>query len=306
VSGARQSYARFSFPSAASQQHFSASQSPFQRTGAITSHRWATPTGCPSRSRGTRTRPDESSIVMASNTTWGPSTVFAPENELEQALLCTASNSSAAPELYRHLLESNLIVLGTMGERLALDTVKNELGFFHPIFTSQTRLDVFRAGDAPSFQIWGRALLEATRGAQFIINPRSDLTKTLMPEEISWCLENFRNISIAVLKPQTYPTKLIKALCVLFTNRRQLHTARLTYVATQGSDNGAHIVIGIEADGDISRLAQEISAAAAITNPGFPVDVAYLSTQGAVHPLQKHLLTIKPFFERVPTSSTVC
>jgi hypothetical protein len=232
--------------------------------------------------------------------------VFAPENELEQAMLRTASDSSTAPELYRHLLASNLIVLGTMGERLAIDTVKSEMGFFHPIFTSQTRLDAFRAGDAPSFQILGRTLLEATRGAQFIINPRSDLTKTLMPEEISWCLANFRNISISVLEPQTYPTQLIKALCVLFTSRAQLHTARLTYVATPGTDKEAHIVIGIEADGDISRLAQEIFAAAAVANPSFPVEVAYLGTQAAVHPLQKHLLTIRPFFERVPTSSTVC
>lgn len=226
--------------------------------------------------------------------------MFTPENELEQALLRTASDASAAPELYRHLLQSSLIVLGTMGERLAIDTVKNEAGFFHPIFTSQTRLDTFRAGDSPSFRILGRTLFEATRGAQFIINPRSELTKTLMPEEISWCLENFRYVNIAVLKPQTYPTRLIKALCVLFASRRQLHTARLTYVATPGTDSGAHIVIGIEAEGDISRLAQEIFQAAAIAKPMHPIDVAYLDTKGAHHPLQEHLLTVQPFFMRSP------
>ena len=119
-----------------------------------------------------------------------------------------------------------------------------------------------------------------------------------MPEEISWCLENFRNVNIAVLKPQTYPTRLIKALCVLFTSRTQLHTARLTYVATPGTDSGAHIIIGIEAEGDISRLAQEIFQAAAITKPSHPIDVAYLDTKGARHPLQEHLLTVQPFFMR--------
>ena len=74
----------------------------------------------------------------------------------------------------------------------------------------------------------------------------------------------------------------------------------------QGAENEARIVIGIEADGDVPRLAQEIFAAAAIAQPSHPVDVVALNPQGAFNPLQKHLLTVQPFFERVPTSLAVC
>ena len=38
---------------------------------------------------------------------------FIAENELEQALVKAVKNPAAAPDFYRLLLESNLLVLGT-------------------------------------------------------------------------------------------------------------------------------------------------------------------------------------------------
>jgi hypothetical protein len=81
-------------------------------------------------------------------------------------------------------------------------------------------------------------------------------------------------------------------------NRAQLQSARLTYVGPPGKKDDARIIIGIEADGDIPRLAEEIFAAAAVANPDLPVDVASLDSKIAEHPLHRHLLTVEPFYRR--------
>lgn len=224
--------------------------------------------------------------------------MFASENHLERMMLCAAADTSAALDFYRCLLESDLIVLGTRGERLAIDVVKYGAGFFHPLFTSPARLKAFSSDELPTFSIDGRTLFGITRGARFVLNPRSSPAKVLEPDEISWCLANFRPAALTVLQPESYPTQLIKALCVLFTNRAQLQSARLAYVAPPGRKNEARIVIGIEADGDAPRLAEEIFAAAAVANPCLPVDVASLDSKMATHPLHRHLLTVRPFYSR--------
>lgn len=224
--------------------------------------------------------------------------MFTPENELEQAMLRASTEQASAPAFYRLLLECDLIVLGSRGERLAIDVVKNGNRFFHPIFTSPTRLDTFSSDPLPHFTLTGRALFEATRGAHFIINPRSPLAKTLFADEINWCLQNFRVVDFAVYKTDNHPTQLIKALCVLFANRTQIQTARITCVGMPNNAASARILIGIEADGEVPRLVEEIFAAAAVTNPKLPVDVASLDTKHATHPLHQHILTVKPFFKR--------
>jgi hypothetical protein len=193
-------------------------------------------------------------------------------------------------------LEADLIVLGSKGERLAIDMVKHGAGFFHPVFSSSSRLAAFTADALPHFSLTGRALFEATRGAPFILNPRSVPAKLLLPDEIAWILDNFRFVDLAVVKPKSYPTRIVKALCVLFASRTRLQTARISYVAPPGE--AARFVVGIEAEGDIPNLANEIFAVAAAADPAQPVDVVHLSPLRAGHPLQKHLLSLEPFFKR--------
>lgn len=225
--------------------------------------------------------------------------MLAPENALESAMLrAAAADNAAILDFYRLLLESELIVLGTAGERLALDTLKNETGFFHPVFTSETRLGAFGQSDAKHFKLPGRRLFETTLGGQFLINPKSALAKMLFANEIAWCLENFRSTNYTIYQPVPYPAKLVKALCVLFASRSQLHSARIVYVEEQNANAGVRILIGIEADGDIPRLAEEIFAAASAATPSHPVDVVYITPDRVRHPLQQHLLSVQPFYKR--------
>lgn len=229
----------------------------------------------------------------------GATMAFTPENELEKALLLAASQQVAPAVFYNQLLNSELLVLGELGEEMSLETVENSGQKYHPVFSSTKRLNDFLQTPMPSFRMPCRALFQFTRGASFVINPRSELTKTLSPDEITWCLEKFppRSGDIIVAQPKVFPTKLVKALCVLFTSRSLIRAAHLVYVAREGIDTEAHPMIGLEASADVPRLAQEIIALYDAVFPGMPIEVVYLP-DGPLDPLQKHLLSVPPFYRR--------
>ncbi len=226
---------------------------------------------------------------------------FEPENRLEKAMLLAASQESARPEFYRLLLESELTVLGELGESMSLETVANGGRQFHPVFTSEKRLRQFVPQPMPSFRMQGRVLFASTRGASFVLNPGAELGKTLEPEEIAYLLDQPHQPSFVVAQPKVFPTKLVKALCVLFTSRSLIKAAHLAYIAQEGVDKIAHPLIGLEAESDVPRLIHEIQAVAAEALPGTPVDVVYLSPDGPLNPLQNHLLSIAPFYKRTLT-----
>lgn len=224
---------------------------------------------------------------------------FTPENELEKAMLRAVSDDSARPAFYRQLLDSELVVLGEIGETMSLETVSNGKESYHPVFTSQKRLTDFMAEATANFRIPGRVLFHSTRGAQFVLNPGAEVGKTLTIEEIAWFLETFRPVGneLIVAQPKVLPKTLLKALCVLFTSRSLIRAAHLTYVARDGVDKEGHPLIGLEADGEVPRLVQEIFAAAEAVLPGKPIEVVYLP-EGPLNPLQEHLLSVPPFYKR--------
>jgi hypothetical protein len=229
---------------------------------------------------------------------------FTPENELEKAMLLAAADDSARPAFYRLLLNSDLVVLGELGETMSLETVSNGKESFHPVFTSRKRLDDFTSEAMANFTIPGGALLHSTRGAQFVINPGADVGKRLTADEIAWLLETFRPAGneLIVAQPKVLPKTLLKALCVLFTSRSLIKAAHLTYVARDGVDKEGHPLIGLEADGEVPRLVQEIFEAAAAVLPGKPIEVVYLP-EGPLNPLQEHLLSVPPFYKRTLTTN---
>ena len=225
---------------------------------------------------------------------------FTPENALENAMLAAVTDASAHAAFYRLLLSSDLVALGTYGETMFLETVRGPAGDFHPVFTSGARIEALIKDEVPRFTIAGRDLFKITRGARFVLNPGSIPDKTLTAEEIAWCLEKFSPpAELIVAQPKVYPVNLVKALCVLFTSRAAIKAAHLVYVARQGIDTEGHPMIGLEADGDVPRLAQEIFAAAEAVLPGTAIEVVYLDTSAPLPPLQQHLLSVPPFYSRM-------
>ncbi|MGA7711849.1 MAG: enhanced serine sensitivity protein SseB C-terminal domain-containing protein [Rhizomicrobium sp.] len=240
--------------------------------------------------------------------------IFVPENRLEEAMLLAASQDQARPHFYRLLMESELFVLGDPGSpeavgallhggRLALDTVANDGQLYHPIFTSAQRMQHFAGEPVSHFRMLGRILFAGARGAHFVINPKSELGKTLVPEEIAYWmaqLQATQPVAIRVGQPKVYPKKLVKALCVLFISRSLIAEAHLAFVARDDGSEAPHPLIGLVADGDVPRLIQEIFEVAATAIPGTPIDVVYIDPQGQLDPLRKHVLSIEPFFRRAP------
>lgn len=224
---------------------------------------------------------------------------FTPENDLERAMLQAAANPSAQADFYRLLLGSELVALGTMADTMTLETVQGPAGQFHPVFTSPARVKALKTRPLPQFTIQGRRLFEIAAGAQFVLNPGSVPDKILTADEIDWCLKTFPpEGEIVVMKPKVYPTKLVKGLCVLFTSRAAIDAAHLVFVARTGVDAEPHPMIGLEADGDVPRLAQEIIEAGATIMPGAAIEVVYLDPRGPLDPLQRHLLSVPPFYRR--------
>lgn len=226
--------------------------------------------------------------------------VFEPENGLEKAMLLAASRESARPAFYRLLLDSELWVLGELTDRISIETVENAGKKFHPVFTSEWRISALVSEPVPRFKMKGRLLFASTRGASFVINPGSELTKTLSPDEISWMLEQLGSGNLVVAQPKVFPKRLVKALTVLFKNRALIKAAHLVYVIREGVDKEAHPMIGLIADGDVPRLADEIFQAGAAALPGTIIDVVWLNPDGPLDPLQKHMLSIEPFYRRTP------
>jgi hypothetical protein len=227
---------------------------------------------------------------------------FKPENRLEEIMLLAASQAETRPRFYRALMEAELIVPGTAGETLLIETVSHEGKPYHPVFTSKTRLRAFSEEPVQHFTITGRVLFEVARGASFVINPRSDMGKLLVPEEIEYWLEQLRDEKaggrLVAGQPGVRPKKLIKALCVLFMSRSLVRAAHLVYVAREGSRLPAHPLIGIVAEGDTAKLAREIFEAAKAAMPKTAIDVMVLDEKNPKLPLEKHLLSVAPFYKR--------
>ncbi len=224
---------------------------------------------------------------------------FTPENDLESAMLQAAANPSAQTDFYRLLLSSELVVLGTMADAITLETVQGPAGEFHPVFTSPARVEALKVGPLPQFTIQGRRLFEIAAGAEFVINPGSAPDRILKADEIDWCLKTFPpDGEIVVMQPKEYPATLVKGLSVLFSSRAAIEAAHLAFVARTGIDTEPHPMIGLEADGDVPRLAQEIFEAAAAIMPGAAVEVVYLDPRSPLDPLQQYLLSVPPFYRR--------
>ena len=104
--------------------------------------------------------------------------LFIAENELEKALVAAVKTPSSAPEFYRLLLESDLLVMGAAegreeaqeqfslepGTNLKLVTGLKDGVQYLPIFSSLARMQEFVQQETKYLSINGRALLELTRG----------------------------------------------------------------------------------------------------------------------------------------------
>jgi len=237
---------------------------------------------------------------------------FISENELERALVKAAKNSAAAPDFYRLLLESDLLVMGTVegqedateqfklgpGGKVNLETgLKKGGGTFLPVFSSLLRMQDYVKQESKYLRVNGRALLDLTRGAPVILNPASEYGKELTPEQVAQLLDPQATHSQPrlIIGEEDYPMPLVEALIEVFTTRPDVEAAWMIQVRFSGQDE-PHPLVGVETAGDWPSLMQSVQAAADRSIPGLVFDLQRIDR---AHPnsLSDALLQAPPFYQ---------
>jgi hypothetical protein len=102
------------------------------------------------------------------------------------------------------------------------------------------------------------------------------------------------NSKILIGQPSIYPDKLIDDLKLLFLKLPKVQSAYLAQVFVPNVDTIAHPVIGVDMDGDLSEIADEIKSVIQIniSNTEY-IDVVPVTTKG----LAEYFAKISPFYK---------
>ena len=236
---------------------------------------------------------------------------FISENELERALVQAAKNPAATPDFYRLLLESDLLVMGTVegredaikqfilsaGGRINLVTAARSGGTFLPVFSSLPRMQDYVKQESKYLSIKGRALLDLTRGASVVLNPASEYGKELTPQQIAYLLDPSsapQNSVLPVIGQGEYPAGLIEALTGIFTGRPDIEAAWALALHIPGEDTPRQLV-GVEMAGDWPSLMQQVQAAAQALDQPFDIQRVDRTNPAG---MANTLLQVPPFYQR--------
>jgi hypothetical protein len=246
----------------------------------------------------------------------------AKENALEKAFRLAADEAAQRPDFYATLLESSVYIFGQgecpgsqagtimPGEKLLIEHWVRENGTpVIPFFSSLGALQQATVSACRYMALPARDLFEITRGNMLVLNPQSGLSKEFFPNEIEALLSDGINrlpeqqvlanaAQILFAQPEEYPENMTASLSSLFARRSNVKAAYLVLMQDPGRDEQPHLVVGLEADGDIERLLREAGTVAGDTSPaGEPVGLMQLK-RGDGNVSDYLLREIKPFYER--------
>ncbi|HEY1877457.1 MAG TPA: enhanced serine sensitivity protein SseB C-terminal domain-containing protein [Rhizomicrobium sp.] len=241
---------------------------------------------------------------------------FISENELERALVSAVKNPASAPDFYRLLLESELLVMGTVegqedaaeqfavapGGKVNLVTGFKNGSTFLPVFSSLLRMQEYVKQETKYLRVNGRALLDLTRGAPVTLNPASEYGKEHTPQEVAQLLDPQvpRGQPRTIIGEADYPMPLVETLTDVFAARADIEAAWMIQVTFADRDE-PHPLVGVEFDSgmgsDWPSLMQAVEAAADRSVPGMVFDLQRIDRS---HPnsLTAALLQVPPFYQR--------
>jgi hypothetical protein len=244
---------------------------------------------------------------------------------LEIALELAASEPAHRPEFYRLLLESTIFIIGSSGQLTEGDEglitlkantqiqvvnwIRPDGSSVIPFFSSLRALQQAITSDEKYLALPARTFFEITRGAELILNPRSEFGKEFTPTEVEALLtEGVNQVATPMVaekatevllgQPANYPKAMVASLTTLLAKHSNVKAAYLAQIYNRSHDEKPHLIVGIEADGDFENLIREAGTVAADTAPaGEPVDLMRI-TRGESGIGQYFLEKVKPFYER--------
>ena len=245
---------------------------------------------------------------------------FISENELEKALVMAAKDPAAAPNFYRLLLDSNLLVMGTAegredaseefalsaGGKLNLVTGTKDGAPYLPVFSSLPRMQDFVTQESKYLSIRGRDLLDITRGAPVILNPASEYGKELSAQEVLHLLDGPGAGVPQFALDEEYPAALVETLTSVFGSRADVIAAWMVKVGFSESGGDRHPLIGIELDADDGwpSLIKAIEDAAQARVPGLVFGLHRVDRDNPIA-LTEALFKAQPFYVRPAGASSL-
>jgi len=221
------------------------------------------------------------------------------ENKLEEILKLAAGEPAHRPQFCEVLLNSKVFLLGTAGGSGADGEMNLEAGskiqLQHwekadgspviPFFSSLEVLQESIDSEESYLALPALSLFEMTQGATLFLNPKSDYGKEFIPEEIAHLLsigitqapsqrvvEKETNVLLG--QPSSYPSEMVDSLTQLLAKHSNVKKAYLALMHDTSVDEKPHLIVGIEADGDIEKVMREAGSVAGDTVPkGEPVDL---------------------------------
>ena len=238
---------------------------------------------------------------------------FISENKLEEALVRAVKSPATAPDFYRLLLESDLLVLGTVegrdgsekfslepGGQLQLVTGERGGEKFLPVFSSVPRMQEYVKEEAKYLAINGRALLDLTRGAPVILNPSSEYGRELTAEQVEQLLNPVAapgQFIPTFVSDAFYPMALVNVLTQVFAQHPQVQTAWMIRIGIGEPGADFQPLVGIETSGDMAALVAEIERAAAEGAPGTAFDLQRVDRSRPTG-MASALMQAQPFYQR--------
>jgi hypothetical protein len=247
------------------------------------------------------------------------------DNVLEIALELAASEPAHRPEFFRLLLESTILIFGTSGQLTEGDEglitlkantqiqiknwVRPDGSSVIPFFSSLRAMQLAITSDEQYLALPARTFFEITRGAELILNPRSQFGKEFTPAEVEALLaEGINQVAKAGVvekatevllgQPSNYPKAMVASLTTLLARHSNVKAAYLALMHDRSRDDKPHLIVGIEAEGDFENVIRDAGIVAADTAPdGEPVDLIRV-IRGESGVGRYFLEEVKPFYER--------
>lgn len=246
------------------------------------------------------------------------------ENTLEKSLRLAADEPAHRPEFFMTLLSSTIYVLGTTGTgegQVNLEAGSN-ISIAHwqkpdgsaviPFFSSLQTLQKSIDSEESYIEIPARSLFEITLGTPLFLNPKSPYGKEFFPEEVRHLLCDEigqkpvqrtveKDTQVLLGQPSQYPSKMVNSLTQLLAKHHNVKRAFLALMHDASTDQKPHLIVGIEADGDIEQVMREAGNVAGDTAPdGDPVDL-YRVHEGDSGLSDYFLKQTEPFYKRKST-----